>query len=242
MQLRIILISVMVPSMSGNQASSPVLSCVAARRRTGQSPQALAIVLALHAAVIGALLHYQPRLSAATAEILHVSMITVPQPLPVAQPSAPPPPVKPVRKVDKVLTPPPPLETPSAAAINLPPVPPASVALPDPVTAVASAPVAPVPAAPLVLPRFDAAYLQNPPPVYPTLSRRHGEQGRVMLRVVVNPDGTPQSVELRTSSGAQRLDEAALDAVRRWRFVPARQGTTPVTAAVLVPIVFSLEG
>jgi protein TonB len=74
------------------------------------------------------------------------------------------------------------------------------------------------------------------------MSRRAGEQGRVMLRVVVRPDGTPQSVEVRSSSGWQRLDEAALDAVRRWRFVPARQGNVPITAAVIVPIAFSLEG
>ncbi|MND04249.1 Gram-negative bacterial tonB protein [compost metagenome] len=60
--------------------------------------------------------------------------------------------------------------------------------------------------------------------------------------MVVRPDGTPGNVELRRSSGSQRLDDAALEAVRKWRFVPARQGSTPVTAAVLVPIVFSLEG
>jgi protein TonB len=48
-------------------------------------------------------------------------------------------------------------------------------------------------------------------------------------------------VEIRTSSGVERLDRAALDAVRRWRFVPARQGDTPVDAWVLVPIRFSLD-
>jgi len=63
-----------------------------------------------------------------------------------------------------------------------------------------------------------------------------------VLRVVVKPDGTPDAVALRQSSGSARLDEAALEAVRRWRFVPARQGDTPVSAAVIVPIVFSLEG
>jgi protein TonB len=74
------------------------------------------------------------------------------------------------------------------------------------------------------------------------LSRRIGEHGRVLLRVVVRPDGTPESVELRQSSGSPRLDEAALDAVRKWRFVPARRGDVPITAAVIVPIVFALEG
>jgi protein TonB len=109
-------------------------------------------------------------------------------------------------------------------------------------TEAAVAPQEPPPPAPLVLPRFDAAYLQNPAPAYPALSRRAGEKGKVLLRVVVRPDGTPETVELRQSSGAVRLDEAALEAVRKWRFVPARRGDTPVTAAVIVPIVFSLEG
>jgi protein TonB len=92
-----------------------------------------------------------------------------------------------------------------------------------------------------VPPNFNAAYLNNPPPAYPVTARRMGQQGKVILRVLVNPAGTADKVELRTSSGFDRLDDAALDAVRRWRFVPARQGDQPVTAWVLVPIVFTLE-
>ena len=69
-----------------------------------------------------------------------------------------------------------------------------------------------------------------------------GETGRVVLRVLVTAAGTPQQVELRTSSGSRRLDGAALEAVRRWKFIPARQGDTPVSAWVLVPILFTLEG
>ena len=208
-------------------------------RRREQSPLALLAVIALHVVALALLLHYQPRLSSAMSQVLHVSMITLPEPLPIEEPLAPPQPrAKPV--VRKTVTPPPPIEAPSATAISAPPAPPAPVAPPEPAPVVAAAPA--VPTAPMVLPRFDADYLRNPPPVYPALSRRYNEQGKVLLRVVVNPDGTPQSVELRTSSGAQRLDEAALDAVRRWRFVPARLGNTPVTATVIVPIVFSLEG
>jgi protein TonB len=69
-----------------------------------------------------------------------------------------------------------------------------------------------------------------------------GEQGRVVLRVLVNADGRPEQVELRGSSGSPRLDGAALETVRRWKFVPARQGERPVAAWVLVPISFRLEG
>ena len=69
-----------------------------------------------------------------------------------------------------------------------------------------------------------------------------GEQGRVFLRVLVAADGVAQQVELKTTSGSPRLDHAALDAVKRWRFVPARQGDQAVAAWVVVPISFSLEG
>ena len=93
----------------------------------------------------------------------------------------------------------------------------------------------------LVEARFDADYLQNPAPVYPSLSRRMGEEGRVLLRAYVLPSGHPESVELRQSSGSARLDEAALAAVRKWRFVPARRGGEAVAAWVLVPITFRLE-
>jgi protein TonB len=92
-----------------------------------------------------------------------------------------------------------------------------------------------------VPPDFNAGYLNNPPPAYPSISRRSGEQGRVILRVLVSAAGNPEKVELRTSSTFSRLDEAALGAVRRWRFVPARQGDKPVAAWVLVPIIFTLE-
>jgi protein TonB len=94
----------------------------------------------------------------------------------------------------------------------------------------------------VVDPSFDAAYLKNPPPPYPAQSRRLGETGRVVLRVLVTAAGTPERVELRTSSGSQRLDGAALRTVQHWKFVPARQGDTPVSAWVLVPILFTLEG
>lgn len=96
-------------------------------------------------------------------------------------------------------------------------------------------------AAPVIAPSFDATYLRNPPPRYPLLARRKGEQGTVMLRVLVRRNGEPGSVSLEQTSGSERLDAAALDTVRRWRFVPARQNGQPVDAPVLVPIVFRLQ-
>ncbi|MBK7473497.1 MAG: energy transducer TonB [Betaproteobacteria bacterium] len=94
----------------------------------------------------------------------------------------------------------------------------------------------------MIPPRFDAAYLDNPAPAYPSLARRMGEQGKVLLRVRVNAGGQAEDVQVKTGSGHPRLDEAALSTVKQWRFVPARQGDQPVAAWVLVPIVYRLEG
>jgi protein TonB len=91
-------------------------------------------------------------------------------------------------------------------------------------------------------PSFNAAYLNNPAPDYPALSRRLGEQGKVLLHVQVTADGAAASVSLQASSGSSRLDEAALSAVKQWRFVPAKRGGQTVRASVVVPVSFSLEG
>ena len=93
----------------------------------------------------------------------------------------------------------------------------------------------------LTLPRFDAAYLRNPAPVYPLLARRLGEQGQVVLRVRVSQAGAAEEIEIASASGFARLDQAAVEAVRRWRFVPARRGMQGTAAWVLVPIAFKLE-
>jgi protein TonB len=91
-------------------------------------------------------------------------------------------------------------------------------------------------------PSFNAAYLDNPAPNYPSVSRRLGEQGKVLLRVQVAADGKADFVTLHTSSGSNRLDQAALAAVKKWRFVPAKRGGQAVSASVVVPVSFSIEG
>lgn len=90
-------------------------------------------------------------------------------------------------------------------------------------------------------PRFSAAYLHNPAPEYPQLSRRMGEQGRVLLRVLVSSNGVADQVQIETSSGSSKLDAAALKAVEKWNFVPAKRSNQPVSAYVLVPVKFSLN-
>ena len=89
---------------------------------------------------------------------------------------------------------------------------------------------------------FNAAYLRNPAPRYPVAARRAGEQGTVTLRVLVSLDGLASRVAVEKSSGSPHLDAAALEAVKAWRFTPARQGANSVESWMLVPIVFRLEG
>ena len=84
-------------------------------------------------------------------------------------------------------------------------------------------------------------YLRNPPPQYPAESRKLREQGVVLLRVAVTAAGRAAEVQLQRSSGYSRLDEAALKAVRRWEFKPARAGLTAVACTVEVPVRFGLN-
>jgi protein TonB len=155
--------------------------------------------------------------------------LVLPKPKPVARQPQPAP-----VEVPMVLATP--ESSPAVSASAVPPVP----TLPVP----APAPLAPPPVAPAVAatpPRFDANYLDNPKPNYPPLSRRSGEEGKVVLRVRVDAEGNASDVQLHAGSGFERLDNAALTTVRRWKFIPARSGGEFVAATVLVPIVFSLK-
>lgn len=113
-------------------------------------------------------------------------------------------------------------------------VPEPAVALPAPRSRIASVAVTPA--------GFNAAYLSNPAPRYPVAARRAGEQGTVTLRVRVTLDGLASRVAVERSSGSPHLDAAALEAVKAWRFTPARQGADAVESWMVVPIVFRLEG
>lgn len=89
--------------------------------------------------------------------------------------------------------------------------------------------------------KANAAYLHNPRPVYPEVARRREWEGRVLLKVQVLANGHAATVTLATSSGHDVLDEAALEAVRNWHFVPAKRGGQPVDSWVTVPINFNLQ-
>ena len=82
--------------------------------------------------------------------------------------------------------------------------------------------------------------VETRPPVYPPRCLRMGIEGTVRVRVLVGEDGRPQEVTIGKSSGESALDESALEAVRTWRFEPARRNGVPVRAWAVVPIEFKL--
>lgn len=81
---------------------------------------------------------------------------------------------------------------------------------------------------------------RNPAPRYPELARQQGQEGLVMLVVVVDTTGHPRKVSVKQSSGFPLLDDAATTAVSRWRFAPGRAGGVPIESTVEVPIRFRL--
>jgi periplasmic protein TonB len=185
-------------------------------------------------------------------------VVAPPPPPPVPPPPAPTPPrrVEPVRPRP---APPRPAPAPQPLAVPTPspsPTAPTGVVTP-PAPAPIAAPVEPAPAPPappapapppappapprVELPSTTADYLQNPPPVYPPVSKRMGEQGRVVVRVLIGADGRAQRAELRDSSGFDRLDQAALKTVLGWRYVPGKRGGVPEDMWFNVPINFVLE-
>jgi|SRR5450432_69014 len=91
------------------------------------------------------------------------------------------------------------------------------------------------------VPTATPRYRTNPAPEYPIPSRRRREEGIVLLDVAVDATGKPSNISLDRSSGYPLLDRAALDAVRRWTFEPARAGGVPMFSRVVVPVRFSLS-
>lgn len=128
-----------------------------------------------------------------------------------------------------------------------PVAPPAPEPAPAPVEAPSGPPGPPSPPAPpaepaYVPPSTQAAHLNNPRPAYPSMSRRLGETGRVVVRVLIGPDGRAQDARIHRSSGFERLDQASLDtALNKWRYVPATRGGVPVAAWANVPIDWTLN-
>lgn len=200
----------------------------------------LGAVIILHLAIVIFALTAKA-IAPLTAELpMIVDLITPPNIQPVAPPK-PSPAAKPTPKPQPRQPPQhKPAPSPLEATTSHAPAPAAPVATPPELKQAPPAPATTNPE-PLSQARFDADYLRNPAPPYPPLAKRMGEEGKVVLRVLVTPQGNAESIEIKTSSGSQRLDDSAMKTVRNWKFVPAKRGETAVASSVLVPIIFKLE-
>jgi protein TonB len=201
----------------------------------------LMAVVGAHLLLVFVLLQMKLIALPAPLAVLSVSLIppaVIPAP---PKPEIVPPKPKPVAPQQRPLAPPVqlavPENSPTPNPVAVPPAP--TFSLPPAPISAAPTPSAAAPAATPA--RFDADYIDNPKPIYPAISRRMREEGRVLLRVRVDANGHTIEAQLHTSSGYERLDSVALATVARWKFVPARLGSEPVAATVLVPIVFSLR-
>lgn len=210
----------------------------------------VAAILALHALAGWALLQVEPvRQALAQTAPLFVDLIAPPVP-PAPPPALPPPPAPPPPKpIPKKPPPPAPLVSappaPAPAPFVAPAPPPEPVPLPppEPPAIVETAPTAPANPAPppKEIPASAIAYLEPPAPVYPRASRRLNESGLVVVRVYVGVDGAPRQVQVLRSSGFARLDDAAVEGVRRARFRPYAENGRPTAGWARIPIPFVLE-
>lgn len=213
------------------------------------------------ALVSAAPLAAQPRPKPVSAAPLLPQAATLPSPAKNAQAAARPPaiplasppatlPATPAKALVPLLAPAPESTTPApaarsegavaanaaAASVRTPPGPSGSGAGAS--TSDALGTPGPAAAPPVLLPSRTADYLHNPEPVYPLRSLRLGETGAVMLTVLVAADGRVRDASVKSSSGFERLDRAAREAVLAWTFVPGKRSGVAVDMSVEVPIRF----
>jgi len=214
----------------------------------------LAAVIFFHVGVGWALTSVQPdRLVVGEMSTMEVRMVAAEAPPePQVQIATPPPedtPPPEVPQLESMIQPPMPDLPPPAFPVQAPqpkpepPKPPPPKPAPPKVQHAAPAPPAQpapqqasAPAGPVPISIAQLAYLNPPNPIYPARSRRGGEQGTVMLRVVIDPAGTPVQVTLARSSGHPALDESAISAMRAARIRPLGK-----LVVVDAPITFNLQ-
>ncbi|WP_432422910.1 energy transducer TonB [Variovorax boronicumulans] len=184
-------------------------------------------VILFHAAALWALQSGLLRRAAEVVIPVEILSQFVEPPKPKVDPPPPPPPPPKVAKAPppprpQAIREPRPTPAPQApVGTTEPPPPPAPPAAPTPPAPPALPPAPPAPPA-VQLPSSNADYLQNPKAVYPAMSKRLGEQGKVIVKVLVGVDGLPKSAEVKKSSGFDRLDEAAVEYIMKCRFVPGK--------------------
>jgi protein TonB len=189
-----------------------------------------ATIVAVHAAGLYAALTFAPQIRSAVAQVpLVVSFVSQPEVLSQRQ----------LPEVS-VVTPQLMMRQPELAAIEIP----------NDASLASGAITIPIQASPPLVQQQDRGapklvsaveYVREPSPRYPPQSRRLREQGLVVLRVVIDEQGVASSIEIETSSGHARLDDAARDAVLRAAFRPYVEDGAPRRALVLIPIEFALN-
>lgn len=236
---------------------------IAPPERCRRHASVLAAVLAVHALGLWALLaglSDPPELPVPGEVVTTVLLLPEPASAVVAaapaapaaarpQPAKPQPPVKPAAQPSPTPAasskPQPPAALPAAVPTQAPstqaPASQAGAAAASAAAGSATATVAPASPARIELPSSSADYLNNPRPAYPGLSKRLGEEGKVVLRVLIEADGSASKAEIRSSSGYDRLDQAALQTVLRWRYLPGKRGGVAEAMWFNVPINFVLE-
>lgn len=203
----------------------------------------LLFVLALHGAGLYGLWSYRIIPTPDEAITLMVNLINPPPP---EQPKPPKPePPKPPPPKPRVIEPPPPehqhlavespVVQPDEPVVYAPPPP----SPPPPVVEVEAPPLPPQPV--MLSNELSVSCPERSPPDYPMFAKRMNERGKVVLRVELGEDGRVANVTVKTSSGYQRLDDAALSAVKTWRCKPVVQNGVAVRAVALQPFSFILE-
>ncbi len=207
--------------------------------RARQRRVAIATMLLAHGVAIVGLMHAgRLREAVVDAKPIFLAVVDAPTPTAPPRPLPPPPSVK--------MTPPPSLDVPLLAleqaaspsptmAQVLPPAPP-----PAPVASTEATP-APAPSlAPRTIPPSAVQYLVPPAPVYSRVSARMRESGKALVRVYIDEAGLPRNVQIATSTGFARLDDAAVAAVRNCRFKPYNENGAAVAGWAAIPIEFEL--
>lgn len=203
----------------------------------GVTMSSVALVLALHLAALLAWISLPDTAPAPVSEMM-AEIVVAHAVQPQVRPAPLPPPPEPA-PIQRKITPEPEPAPIEPVAQEMPvEQPPAPVVAAAPAPVVAATVIAPV--APDVEPDYKASYLNNPRPNYPFAARRMGLQGKVVLNVEVLAEGLCGQIHMHQSSGHDMLDNAALQTVKTWKFIPATQAGRAVTKWFKVPIQFSL--
>lgn len=232
-------------SADHERIAAPVAAYVPSGGRYGEgrknSFSGMALAIGVHLAAVPVLLGlgYQASVHQ-EARLVAVNLTPPASPPPAAQPEKPqqqkletkiiPPPIQLASQLTQPLVlavadAPAQLQT---AAITAPPAPTASPAPPAPPSIVSSD-------------SLGARMVAGNPPRYPVESRRRKEQGTVELLLILGIDGAVESISVAKTSGFARLDDAALSAVRRWRWQPTSRNGAPVKVRGVVEIPFVLQ-